>query len=209
MNGRFNSFFSPSLSARLLVAPAALVAALAVAGPAAADIKSPNDHPDYKLELEPQLLFTFIDEDGIGLGLRGTVELGDPAFIPDLNNTVGITFGFGWVNGGDDYCRGGFCYDWDRDFFFLPVAAQWNFWFTEHWSAFAELGLALQFFDGDDDAVFCNPDGCFRAGDFDDDDDIDIDPLVMVGGRFNFNENVALTLRLGYPTASFGVSIFF
>jgi hypothetical protein len=30
----------------------------------------------------------------------------------------------------------------------------------------------------------------------------------MVGGRYHFNDNVALTLRLGVPFVTFGVSFF-
>jgi hypothetical protein len=161
--------------------------------PASAQIKSPTAHPDYQVELEPQLLFRFIDEDGLGLGGRATIELGDPAFIPTINNTVGISFGLGFTDG--DHCHGRRnCHDDDE--FIVPVVMQWNFWFTPHWSAFGEPGLSFEF-DGDDD-----------HDDWHDDDDFDIDVAFMVGGRYNFNDNISLTLRLGVPTSSFGVSFF-
>ena len=70
---------------------------------------------------------------------------------------------------------------------------QWNFWFTPHWSAFGEPGLVLRIRDDDN---------------FHNDDDLDLDIALYVGGRFNFNDQIALTLRLGTPASSFGVSFF-
>jgi hypothetical protein len=33
-----------------------------------------------------------------------------------------------------------------------------------------------------------------------------IQPALYVGGRYHFSESVALTMRLGFPTVSVGVS---
>jgi hypothetical protein len=38
------------------------------------------------------------------------------------------------------------------------------------------------------------------------DDDIDIDPTMFVGGRSRLTEGVHLTMRVGHPTFSLGVS---
>lgn len=67
----------------------------------------------------------------------------------------------------------------------LPVVMQWNFWFTPQWSAFGEPGFALRF------ERRTRP-----------------DVHLAVGGRLNFNDDLALTLRLGWPASSLGVSFF-
>src|SRR4051812_1812397 len=79
---------------------ALLAAPLAEAGPLI--IKQPGNHPDYKAELEPHLdlgLFHyghefrdhgFFGNPDFGAGFRATIKLGDPAFVPKINDTVGI-----------------------------------------------------------------------------------------------------------------------
>ena len=184
---------APQLLVSLSLAAAAV---LSLAPEAKAGIKDPNDHPDYTVELEPHANFifyryhyagyrgsryrTFGGDPEFGLGFRATIELGDPAFIPKINNTVGISFGLDFTN-----CQ--YCY---RDDFRIwsPVTMQWNFFFSDKWSAFADLGLVLR------------TEGFYR--------DIYVDPAVMIGGRYHFNDDVSLTLRLGIPFASFGVSFF-
>jgi hypothetical protein len=66
---------------------------------------------------------------------------------------------------------------------------QWNFWLDRHWSAFVEPGFALVFHDH----------GSFDFNPF----------IIYAGGRYHFNDHVALTLRLGYPTFSLGASFLF
>lgn len=70
--------------------------------------------------------------------------------------------------------------------FVLPAVMQWNFWLSTHWAVFGEPGVALGF--GNKDFIA---------------------PIFAVGGRYHFNERVALTMRLGYPYASVGVSFYF
>jgi hypothetical protein len=67
----------------------------------------------------------------------------------------------------------------------LPVVMQWNFWLSTHWSVFGEPGLAF----GSD-----NGRGTFLW------------PAFYAGGRLHFTERIALTMRLGYPDFSLGVS---
>lgn len=169
---------------------------VALAPEAQANIKNPNDHPDYVAELEPHgNLVLFHRDYGLrglrrnyysgfgdpefGVGFRATIELGDPAFIPRLNNTVGISFGLDITN-----CL--YCYD---DFtLWTPVTMQWNFFFNDQWSAFADLGLVIR------------SDGFYRDAWF--------DFVTMIGGRYHFNDDIALTMRIGYPFFSVGASFF-
>lgn len=173
-------------------------------------IKNPGQRTSYVFEAEPHLAFGLLDPpgygagDGWGAGFRGTIELLKNGFIPKLNNSVGIGFGLdyvrydGWggprgyceerVSGpaGAPICRrissGGYG---DVNYFYVPVVMQWNFWLHRQWSVFGEPGVALYVADGH----------------------VKFDPFVLyVGGRFHITDRVALTLRLGYPTFSFGVS---
>jgi hypothetical protein len=82
------------------------------------------------------------------------------------------------VGVGIDFAPGG------GGYVFVPVVMQWNFWVSTHWSVFGEPGLA-----------FTNAP---RTA---------VDPFVFfAGGRFHFSERAALTLRVGYPALSVGVS---
>lgn len=159
-------------------------------------IKSPNDHPEYRAELEPHgnivlwhpgYVRTYGGryyrgfEPEFGAGFRATIEIADPAFIPKINNTVGITFGIDLTN-----CR--YCYAAKSFAIYNPVGVQWNFWFTDKWSAFAEGGVMLH-----------------SAGFY---YHVDPDFFVDIGGRYNFNDKVALTMRIGQPFFSIGASFF-
>jgi hypothetical protein len=35
-----------------------------------------------------------------------------------------------------------------------------------------------------------------------------VNPLIMVGGRYHFNDRISLTMRIGYPAFSIGASFF-
>ena len=161
-------------------------------------IKRPGAHPNYVFEAEPHLAFGFIDgagdgnDDGFGPGFRGTIELVDNGFVKTINNTVGIGFGMDWLFYGD-HCTGNGnnrnCHDHDRIIF--PVVMQWNFWLTRNWSVFGEPGISLNIRDRHND------------------DNFDFDPIVFyAGGRFHFNDAISLTMRIGHPTFSVGVSFF-
>lgn len=146
-------------------------------------IKRPRAHSSYTTELEPHLTFGGIGDLFAGPGVRATWPVADPAFIPKLNNSVGIGVGLDLFFNRDD-CR---TVDGRRKCygtaFAVPVAMQWNFWFTKQWSAFGEPGILLGLHPHND-----------------------IDPHLAVGGRFQLNDGITLTLRLGVPYASFGVS---
>jgi hypothetical protein len=69
---------------------------------------------------------------------------------------------------------------------FVPIVMQWNFWLSTHWSVFGEPGIAFGS-GGPNSGVY---------------------PAFFAGGRFSFTERIALTIRLGYPDVSVGVSFF-
>ena len=65
----------------------------------------------------------------------------------------------------------------------VPIVMQWNFWLSTHWSVFGEPGIALG--SGERGVVW---------------------PSFYAGGRFHFTDRIALTMRVGYPDFSIGVS---
>lgn len=140
-------------------------------------IKRPGDHPQYLFEAEPHGLIGFggpFKERGhghLGVGFRGTFVIVPNGFVKTINNSVGITFGADMF--------------FDEQRLFIPVAMQWNFWLSTHWSVFGEPGV-----------------GFTTKGDV-------LHPILMAGGRFHFSDTVALTMRAGYPSISVGVSFFF
>ena len=79
----------------------------------------------------------------------------------------------------------GFGVDWTDKHFRTPVVMQWNFWLSRNWSVFGEPGGVLNFKKNDK---------------------VDIKPAFYAGGRFHFSDSITLTMRVGHPTASVGVS---
>ncbi len=186
-----------SLLTALLVSAATL--GLSASAYAQSVIKRPGAHPDYVFEAEPHLAFGFLDGpydgEGFGPGFRGTIELVDNGFVSTINNTVGIGFGLDWLMYGD-HCHGNRrdCHSHDR--IILPVVLQWNFWLTRQWSVFGEPGLALRFHNDHDGRDFDDRGRRTRLLPF----------VFYAGGRYHFTDSVALTMRIGHPTLSVGVS---
>ncbi|PIE05387.1 MAG: hypothetical protein CSA75_05010, partial [Sorangium cellulosum] len=151
-------------------------------------------------EVEPHLVLGWVDPpgevdgDGYGLGVRGTYEIVDPGFIAGLNNTVGVGVGVDWVNYKSDPCyrdNGSvFCDGEDhQNYLWVPIVLQWNFYLHDQWSVFGEPGTALRL-NGPDDGR--------------------IDPFVLyLGGRWHFSDAATLTMRVGYPAFSVGVSFLY
>lgn len=159
-------------------------------------IKNPSDHPDYRAELEPHGVivpwgntfgYGYIGARGRyhfhgGAGFRATIEIVDNV-IPRLNNTIGITFGV-------DFTNCGYCYP-DEYSFWFPIGAQWNFFLTKKWSVFAELGFVP------------HSNGFFNSRYV---DAVFVEPMFELGGRYHFRDKITLTMRLGIPFVSVGVS---
>jgi hypothetical protein len=194
---------------RVAVLAAICAATWSVTTEAAADtlvIKRPGAHPHYTFEAEPHLLLGFIDPpgaatgSGYGLGFRGTVEVVDNGFVSSINNTVGIGFGLDFVHytrgkercvrfGPNDRCEA-LDDEFSVDNVWIPVVMQWNFWLSRRWSVFGEPGGAIRFQSGQHE-----------------DDELHIEPLQFAaGGRYHFMDTLTLTMRVGYPTFSLGVS---
>ncbi|MCA9631939.1 MAG: hypothetical protein KC766_30005 [Myxococcales bacterium] len=119
-------------SGRRALGAAVCFGALLLAGSAWGQIKRPGSHIDYTFEAEPHLLLgplaPFDDDDDIGFGFRGSIELVDNGFISTINNTVGIGFGIDHQNHTDR----------------IPVVMQWNFWLHRKFSVFGEPGVAFR-----------------------------------------------------------------
>jgi len=209
MIGGFSSSGHSVRRALLTLGGFALTFGAADRAHAQSTIRVPGQRPAYSFELEPHVLVTPFEapghpsSGGYGVGVRGTVELSPEGFIPNLNDSVGIGFGLDWVHydgmGGRGYCvrfestpQGvPVCVETSghsASYVFVPVVMQWNFWLHRQWSVFGEPGLALS----------------HRSG-----GDFGVSPVFGAGGRFHFNDNLALTLRLGYPSFSVGVSFLF
>ncbi len=169
-------------------------------------IRQPGARTAYSVELEPHLFIGAFNppgpgvSTGFGAGLRSTIELAPRGFLPKLNDSVGLGLGLDWVR--YDSNRRGDCTRFedgpndtrictevdgggDADYLILPVVMQWNFWLSRSWSAFGEPGM---FFHVADDDVGFN---LFS---------------ISGGGRWHFSEDATLTLRLGYPAVTIGVS---
>lgn len=81
----------------------------------------------------------------------------------------------------------GFGLDLGGDRFWIPVVMQWNFWVSRNWSVFGEPGIVLR--------------QRFR-----DDDETDLELAIFGGARLHLLERITLTLRVGTPSFSAGVS---
>lgn len=133
-------------------------------------IRREGAHPAYATEVEPHLIFGV--PEGLGVGARLGFNVADRGFINRLNDSVAVSVG------GDIALQ-------RNTELIIPVAMQWNFWFTPKWSAFGEPGVALRFSNRNR-----------------------VHPHVGAGGRYMLTDSVALTLRAGWPASSFGVSFF-
>jgi hypothetical protein len=159
-------------------------AALLVAGSASAQsiIKNPGDHVS-SVELEPHLTLRTAFFDGIGGGFRATVPIVSNGFVSTINDSVGIGFGLDYIDLRP--CNG--CSH--VGYWVVPVVMQWNFYLTKSWSVFGEPGVAINL----NRPTRC--DHCEKA-----------DLMLQVGARWHFGQYTALTMRLGWPYASIGVS---
>jgi hypothetical protein len=196
---------------RALLAWALVFAAFTVASPSKADIKTPGDHPDYSVEIEPHFVLqwdnTYWADDGIGLGARVNIPIIKNGPIPKINNNFAIGVGLDYVHfGGDCYgyfVRGNLAgpgWDCSGNQFHIPVVAQWNFFFTPVIGLFGEAGFAIRHASYDVGCVNNNGTFCGSRN------DTDLEGVFAVGPRFTVGDTISIVLRVGYPYFSAGVS---
>jgi hypothetical protein len=121
----------------------------------------------------------------IPVGVRLGIPIVHNGFVGPINNAVYINFGvdtYWWPWGGNEILSLGF-----------PVVLHWAFYFTPRWSAFAELGFNIYIRPFWNQVFVFSPHWIVAA----------------VGGKFHFNDRIALVLRLGAPYFAFGISISF
>jgi hypothetical protein len=201
-NVRFTRF-TRSLATRLgLAAALALVALVALSRTARADdtIKRPGDHPRYDFEVEPHLLLGWDDvyaSDGWGVGARFSIPIVENGFVPSINNSVAIGFGLDLLHY-DNCWYVGNC---SAKHVHIPVVMQWNFYVARQWSVFGEPGLVIfhGFISDCPGAIRNCPVGPRETS---------LEPALYLGGRYHFNDKVSLTMRIGFPSISIGVSFF-
>jgi hypothetical protein len=194
--------------------------ALFFAAPAFAQIKQPGAHPHYGFELEPHLTFqwdhgpAYYGSEGVGLGLRAAIPLFHNGPIPKINNNMAISFGLDWVHFGYDRgaaCRryrGGFCDDWDftANAFWFPVTLQWNFFVHKSISVFGEVGLAFVHTRYSWAEPCGSPNGLCEVSD----SSTRFPYFVFYpGARFMLSDTIGITVRVGYPHLTAGVSFLF
>jgi hypothetical protein len=150
----------------------------------------------YAVEIEPH--FTFGPENVFGAaGFGGGLRIGIPLIAGRLGrvpDNLAISFGADILHYDNCY----FANDCGANYLMFPVAAQWNIFVARRVSVFLEGGAFVYkgWFDE------CGPDngGCAAPSDF------GVLPTVAVGGRVHISRFSALTLRVGYPTTTFGLS---
>ncbi len=136
-----------------------------------------------------------------GLGLDTGVRFGLPlvhnGFIDSIDNAIYLNFGFelyyadeGWDPGVHHYYVG----------FGIPVTLHWEFYFSDTWSVFAELGFQAYF-----PPAFVHGDGVHGnyyvdAGGW---------VIAQAGGTLHFNDVIGLTLRVGNPYVAIGITFYF
>jgi hypothetical protein len=122
---------------------------------------------------------------GFVTGLRFAIPILHNGFIPKLNNAVYINFGmdFYWINTWSN--TGGAMG--------FPVNLLWEFYFTNRWSAFTELGVNVFL----PPSLFQGNGYHASAGNW---------IVAQVGGRFYINDKIALTARIGNPFFLFGAT---
>jgi hypothetical protein len=194
----------------LLLPLFALVAATPDAN-AESIIKQPGRQPRYVLELEPHLLVGLGDaptldrntDAGYGVGGRLSIPVVPEGFIKSINDSIAVGVGLDYMHY-SGRTQWGACTRWrpgpagtsicvettgtggSANLWIVPVVLQWNFWLTDKFSVFGEPGVAVTSHSGDG---------------------LGFAPFVIwAGGRYHFNQTMALTVRLGYPTFSAGLS---
>lgn len=141
-------------------------------------IKRPGAHNHYSFELEPHLNFYAYNNNAYaGPGVRVSIPFMHNGPISSINNNMAISFGMDMWFPPSGYGVS------------IPVAAQWNFYFTDIISVLGEVGVVT------------------NVGSYGFSVNV-LNPYIQGGGRFQFG-NVGLLVRLGWPTFSVGANFQF
>lgn len=160
------------------------------------DVRTYGD-PEYRVEVEPHFSFGAASVYG-GAGFGGGVRVSLPLVSGHLGRTpdnLAISFGGDIVHYEGCYFAS-YC---GADYLLFPVAAQWNIFFHRKVSFFAEGGLYI-YKGWRDECAFGRGLGCKEPS------ALGAQPSVAVGGRVHIAQNIAFTMRIGYPTMTVGFS---
>ena len=144
-------------------------------------ITQPRAHTAYSVDIEPHLAFGFERYRGYGAGIGPGARFNFIFSHDALVPEINNSVGVGV---GFDLL-----FHDSRSTLQIPVVMQWNFYFHKRFSAFFEPGLGFGYTFSDNTA---------RAF-----------PVIAIGAQIHFSSKQALVIRLGYPTASLGLSFFF
>jgi len=201
---------------RTLLCAGLLLSALLASSPAAAQsiIKNGNASRSYKVEIEPRgVLAPFSPplgsaEVGVGGGVNFGINLAPRGFLPTVYDSVALSVGIDTVQYFGGHATPAECAEWEGSgseaicvrtrassgpalLFYTPVLFQWNFYLTPKWSVFGEPGFTMFFRTARHESL--------SVGAF---------PAIFVGGRYHFSNQATLTMRIGYPYTTIGVSFF-
>lgn len=190
---------------RVLAAASLGVGLVVASGSAGAQsiIRQPGQH-DHSIEIEVHGVLNWWGwgwghawSGGFGAGVRVGIPIMNNGFVSSINNDVRINFGADIVHW-PNWNGWGFWYS----SIYAPVALQWNFYFTQRFSLFAEAGLSP--------AIFIDHSGnCGRGGFCPGWNWWYLYPGTAVGFRVHGSGDgyPSFTLRLGFPTGlNLGVS---
>ena len=179
-----------------------------------AELQRPNDHPHYHVELEPHALLHWGEapvphsDVGPGFGLRASIPVLANGPIPTLNNNLAVSFGFDWAHFGGCRPNG---YDCAANDLWFPFVMQWNFFLTQAWSVFPELGFALHHASwswqepaprpGPREAA-CGPGPDCEYSE----SHTRLAFASWLGTRWSLSDTFSFTLRVGFPSLVAGVS---
>lgn len=111
--------------------------------------------------------------DDFGVGFRADIPIVPTGIVDGVNDDLAISLG----------AEALYWYHGKTGFGVWPMALlQWNFYLSEKWSIFPEVGVVLMF--GPDRNRYWRT---FAA------------PIAMFGARYHFNRRNALLLRVGWP----------
>jgi hypothetical protein len=163
-------------------------------------VESPRDpRVAYPVELEPHVSFgasDFHHSVGFGAGLRLGVPIAR-GYLGRAPQNIALGVGGDFLHFDNCYYGANCDNAYVANYIFVPATVQWNVAVARPLTLFLEGGAF--FYKGWVDHCAPNTAECNTP-------DPGVLPTVAVGGRVHVTDDIALTLRLGYPTSTIGVS---